>query len=569
MITPKFSVQQDDTTVTVVITAPHVRAATIELDVNGDQLTFYAAPYYLRLTFPGRVVEDENSKAQLDHGSNNITVILTKETPGEVFENLDMLTSLLATRRERDAAAGSAAEPRKPHIEEIGGGQTPLDLKSMLEDEDFDWEIPQRLQAADNQELADRSKNYGFDLQYNQYFANIASDGNGIMNSYRFESMDHAGRRERRMSDEYDRFDEDYYIENFMNDEEIMDLIHYKTQYHKALRRIQKTKKANGQDAQPSSSEVTEADMAQDPFKFTEEENRAMMGLSRRTYMVTHEQTVYLGLVELLFAYSYDHRINHGEQTVESSRQIGRLSAQMSCLDHYTQLRDTVVTCFRRALVYPLYRNWELCERVLSDVYILLRLGRRTCLKVLLELKTMFDHHDEYYLYSKTLFDDYCVWLQTTANDKVIRSLAHQINHIEIEKDEVGWHLETYEDLALETSEEEEESDSDEAVEWNAEMGLHQGIPADMKEPAEPAPPLRKPLIEVVGDSVDTSDAAGASAPTKHTGTLATSTALLDSELQDKSSPTIILPTASQTDEQHGADADPSGGGKKPLIEML
>ncbi|KAJ1926881.1 hypothetical protein FBU59_007275, partial [Linderina macrospora] len=84
MITPKFSVQQDDTTVTVVINAPHVRAVTIEFDVNGDQLTFHAAPYYLRLTFPGRVIEDENSKARLDYTTNDITVTLTKETPGEV-----------------------------------------------------------------------------------------------------------------------------------------------------------------------------------------------------------------------------------------------------------------------------------------------------------------------------------------------------------------------------------------------------------------------------------------------------------------------------------------------------
>ncbi|KAJ1947516.1 hypothetical protein FBU59_001865, partial [Linderina macrospora] len=282
-----------------------------------------------------------------------------------------------------------------------------------------------------------------------------------------------------------------------------------------ALRKIQKAKKSGEDDVQPDNSEAKKVDATQEVIGFTEEENKAMTDLSRRTYMVVHEQSVYLGLVDILFAYSYDHRINRGEQTVESTRNIGQLSAQMSCLDSFTQLRDTVVTCFRRSLSYPLYRNWELCERVLSDVYILLRLGRRACLKAMLELKIMFDHHDEYYLYSKAFLDDYCVWLQTTANDNVLRSLAHQINHMEIEKDEIDWNLEEFEDLALESSEDEAESDNEEEVEWNAEMSLRQGIERDTKEAAveaavEPAEQAKqkKPLIEIIED-VGSADPSG------------------------------------------------------------
>jgi protein SHQ1 len=70
------------------------------------------------------------------------------------------------------------------------------------------------------------------------------------------------------------------------------------------------------------------------------------------------------------------------------------------------------VASYRRTLAYPLYRNWTLCEKVLQDVYIMFKLGKRAILKALLEMKDIFDHHDIYYVYSKIWLDDYCVWIQ-------------------------------------------------------------------------------------------------------------------------------------------------------------
>ncbi|KAJ2411220.1 hypothetical protein GGF41_006409, partial [Coemansia sp. RSA 2531] len=55
--------------------------------------------------------------------------------------------------------------------------------------------------------------------------------------------------------------------------------------------------------------------------------------------------------------------------------------------------------------------------------------------------------------------DDYCVWLQTSATDKAIKSLAHELHHFELEKEEIGWNLEAFEDLALQTSESEDDDE--------------------------------------------------------------------------------------------------------------
>ncbi|KAJ2642207.1 hypothetical protein GGH99_008773, partial [Coemansia sp. RSA 1285] len=136
MITPRFTVRQDDASVHITIHAPHVRAQSLEFDVSDDQFTFFASPYYLRLTFPGSVVEDEAATASFDAAAGDISVTLSKLTHGEHFRNLDLLTGLLATRRERergpggigsagDSSGGGGGGARRPAIEEIGtsGGQ--------------------------------------------------------------------------------------------------------------------------------------------------------------------------------------------------------------------------------------------------------------------------------------------------------------------------------------------------------------------------------------------------------------------------------------------------------------
>jgi protein SHQ1 len=71
-----------------------------------------------------------------------------------------------------------------------------------------------------------------------------------------------------------------------------------------------------------------------------------------------------------------------------------------------------LIACIRRSLTYPLYRHWGLAQKVIRDVYVLFRLGKRALLRALLAMKHMFDHHDVYYIYSKLYIDDYCIWIQ-------------------------------------------------------------------------------------------------------------------------------------------------------------
>lgn len=145
-----------------------------------------------------------------------------------------------------------------------------------------------------------------------------------------------------------------------------------------------------------------------------------------------------------MFAYSYNHRIFEGENSVESVWCIGKISSSMACLDQFMTMREALLASYRRALAYPLYRHWELCRKVMNDVYILFKLGKRAILKALLEMKDMFDHHDVYYIYSKIWLDDYCTWIQQSS-DHVIRTLARELHYFQLQKKDVNFDLELLE----------------------------------------------------------------------------------------------------------------------------
>ncbi|CEI99810.1 hypothetical protein RMCBS344292_13890 [Rhizopus microsporus] len=417
MITPTFKVDQDDNFVYITINTPHVRAQDVDLYVEGSEFRFYLRPYFLRLHFPGNIIEDDQSKATYDPSAGQFTIKVSKETKGEQFADLDLLTKLLAR-------TGETEKKKKPMIEVVGEEST-----EMEEAEEFNWEIPQELPK----EQLSTHTYYGFNQQYTGYFTHVQETLNEINDIQSPETSTIESRREERLQLENERFDEDHYCTDFAEDEDIRQLMKYKTVYAKELKRMQK--------------ENDEAKMT-----FTRQEEEMMRQLPRKEYLVSNEKSVYLGLVDLLFAYSYNHRMTEGEGNVESAWCVGKLSSTLSCLEQFSTLKEVIITSFRRSLIYPLYRHFEFSEKVVQDVYILFKLGKRAILKALLEMKYIFDHHDVYYIYSKIYLDDYCVWIQH-ASDHVLRTLAHELHHLKINKNELGWDLDEIEEVIIQKRE--------------------------------------------------------------------------------------------------------------------
>jgi protein SHQ1 len=53
----------------------------------------------------------------------------------------------------------------------------------------------------------------------------------------------------------------------------------------------------------------------------------------RQIDLLSNEKSTYLGLVDLMFAYSYNYRLTEGENNVESVWCIGKVSPMLSSLE--------------------------------------------------------------------------------------------------------------------------------------------------------------------------------------------------------------------------------------------
>ncbi|RGB43927.1 SHQ1 domain-containing protein [Rhizophagus diaphanus] len=492
MITPNFTITQDFKFITIIIKTPYIKVSDVELYCEGPDFSFYVKPYYLRLHFPGNLVDDDRVNASYDISSGEMNIKIPKETPGEEFSDLDLLTKLLAPKsvkkvpekplieiiddnndennnQENDNELEELFEKEdyrqksyknnndflirelnndvnnevndvndvndnKPLIQELFGGKINDDkeakrLYKLLEEADaYNWELPQ--QIPNEKELLPIAK-YGFNKLYSGYFMHIQETCNEIIDITDPERSTPESRRQDRINTENSKFDPDHYIADFMCAQDIKHLIKSKNVWWKG------------------SSDLN----------FTEEENTIMRNLTNKQYLIENVGSIYYGLIDLLFAYSYNYRVFEGENTVESPWMIGKISPTISCLEQFNSIEETMKALYRRSLAYPWYRNYKLAKKCQEDVYDLLKLGKRAILKVLLELKDLFDHHDTYYVYSKIWLDDYCIWCQTKASDKIIRSLAHKLHHHKVLKSDTGWHLEEYEHLALEDAQEKQAMD--------------------------------------------------------------------------------------------------------------
>jgi len=172
-------------------------------------------------------------------------------------------------------------------------------------------------------------------------------------------------------------------------------------------------------------------------FEFTEEEKEAMRGLKSKRHLVDDPAASLLTMLDLLYCYAYNHRTTQGEDTCESAWTIWKLSASLSWFEEFKSIDYAMHTAAKRSLCFPLYRNFRLSEAVLGDVVRILRCGRNTILRCLLQMKDLFDHEEIRYLYSILYLNDYCVWIQRVS-DAALEQCLGALETVELDKARIG-----------------------------------------------------------------------------------------------------------------------------------
>ncbi|GME98024.1 unnamed protein product [[Candida] boidinii] len=324
----------------------------------------------------------------------------------------------------------------------------------------FNWEIEQKLpeEVPNFTELSNVAK-YGFDNQYSNMMDVSLANGNDINELSKPDVMNPDDRIIERVIKENLKFDPEFYANDYLiikykDDESIDDdkmyssIMSWKPIWKKkysAWSKAQQETKAKIEILKNSADLVIESENNALPklemhvkVDFTSEEEKLMLDLPKKSYILEDPRPTYYTLVSLLFAYSFDLRENEGDHTVESAWSIGKLAPQISCLDSQliqtnnstetNMIKVVVLTSSRRSLCYPLHRHFDLIKQVWDDVYYILRCGKRAVLKCLLDLREQFRFHDIYYVYCLILLDDLCSWvLQDSCSELVLRNLAHQV----------------------------------------------------------------------------------------------------------------------------------------------
>ncbi|KAA8915268.1 hypothetical protein TRICI_002625 [Trichomonascus ciferrii] len=432
MLTPQFSVDQDEKNVYIDIKAPFIRTQDVEFFVDGELFIFSLHPYYLRLRFPGRLKQDDDeeqdesklSNASYDIASSTVKIRVPKETAGEEFKDLDMITKLLARKDEPTKEKAGT----KPLIQEIGGTSNKAEEIAEL-GEKFDWEIEQKVESNVSSNLGSK---YGFDDQYSGEIGVSVMNGNSINELGDPENSTVESRSSERVSLEDHKFDPDHYLADFMDNPEISEFINW---------------------SNPMLGSAYD-------FRFNSEEKDLLAKLPKKSYILSAPKITYINLVSIVFAYVFDCCTTMDDHTVESAWTIGKLIPAVSCLDtNFSTLHSIVIACTRRALAYPLYRHWKLVQKVWDDVYRLLKLAsndKKVIVKVLLRVVKIFDTSDACHsVYNRILFHDYSAWVQH-ANEVVIRSLAHDLRKTleTLNKSSLNWLIPELEEAAVEAAQE-------------------------------------------------------------------------------------------------------------------
>ncbi|XP_041836037.1 protein SHQ1 homolog isoform X2 [Melanotaenia boesemani] len=444
MITPAFDLSQDPDYLTLSIRVPYTRTSEFDLVIDGTDFKFYAKPYFLRLTLPGRIVEDGREKATLDMDRGLFTLRVPKETPGEDFEGLQMLTSLLAPKGSRSA---------KPLVEDVSVECTESVGDDEEEDEeDFDWQVEQEVYMERSEEHMRALQKYGFGNQRSGVFARLQEELCDVIDVTNPEGTSAAERRLARLQAEASAFSPDHYLADLFEDDEIKVLLKFKPWWTK----LSSSTKEDGESA----------------AAFTDGDKEQLRRLTNRSYLLdkTSRYQAWLGLVDILLAYAYDVRSTDGEHNVESAWTIRKLSGTLCWLETYGSLTEVLLSFGRRVLCYPLYRHFVLATSAIRDTVEIFQAGKTCVLKCLLDIHKIFRENDPAYILNDLYITDYCIWIQRVKSRKVT-SLAATLRKTSLQKKDLELELDELENAAMMVVEEERASSDDSSSEESEAEG--------------------------------------------------------------------------------------------------
>eukprot|EP00039_Didymoeca_costata_P032711 m.38991 g.38991 ORF g.38991 m.38991 type:complete len:452 (-) comp9501_c0_seq2:113-1468(-) len=417
MITPAFHVRQNNEFIIVEIKAPYVRSPEVDFYVLDNEFKFSVHPYFLRLRFDSSLIEDGRERCQHDIDEGKFIVYLPKLNMGEEFKDLDLLNVLLSRKREK--------QPKVAKIEVLSSTENGEEAEEG--NDVIDWEVEQHLSDdgegeddgdgegdGDGVSIMMKPILYGFDDKYSGILNKLQND---IPNIVELPNPDETKKKERqslRHESERVKFNAEHYACDYDDDSMAKHLMGFRPLW---------------KDWEEDTSEGK-------AVVFSEKDKEDMLKLPRKEYIVTHPKRLLIGLVDIIFAWAYDHRLTEGESTVESAWTISSLSSTLSFLVEFESLQNCAIACCRRAMTYPLVRHWGLFEQVWKDTCKIFSMGKNLVLRCLLDLRRLVLRDETKFILNEIYITDYCVWMQTVSTENFL-SLGDKMSSIKLRKSDI------------------------------------------------------------------------------------------------------------------------------------
>ena len=418
MLTPRFTLGQDETFVTINIYAPFTNISDTEIFMDDLDFRFYSKPYFLRLHLPNAIEETDLASAKYDADTNSFVIKAPKKNAGQFFPGLDMISELLKPK-------GSVnAQPKIEMIEENNLAE------SQEDEEDIDCYFEQQileLNPVENVEIVDPASetSYGFGFGRANVFSRLLDECQEILDIKDLDHKPFSERKSERKQLETRAFSSEHYLADLFDTNDDLNSI------------------------------LNLASKWKDSVDFSNEDTERMIALGTQRKVpikVAKENlsSVSFGLLDILFAYCYDFRTTEYEQNSESAWTISKLCATLSCGEKYLNIKECVVTCIRRSICYPLYRHWELALLVWKDVCDVLKYSdKKGLIKILLNIIPLFVNSEGYYLYNQLYIEEYAIWCQSLPDKWVTNCLdSLQIVLQSVSKNELELSIDELESFA-------------------------------------------------------------------------------------------------------------------------
>ena len=403
MITPDFDISQDLDKIILKIKIKYIKSSDIQIDIFQNEFKLYANPYFLRLYFPGNLIQDGREIVEYDVGLGELNLQIPKETPQE-FKDLEFRTKLLSKiSKENDIPLNPLIQELDTNKNEAGQGE-----------EEIDWDAPQIIKSSTS-----LLKKYGFNSAYSGLGSQLECVSGEMLLIYDLDSLN-SDFKEMLKKTQEEKFDQEYYLMD-LNEGIPIEIQEFKSEFSRLLYKIQ-----NGlEDSENCLDSTDQSDLAK---------------LYWKEYLLDNPAQIYLGLVDLMFSFSYNYFITLGENNSESAWNLVKISPTLNSFVTFDSLEQTILSCFKQSLCWPLLRNWEFSLKVLHHTTILFKLGKKTLLKCLLVIKRILESDDRTFTICQIWINDYLVWIQS-CSEKTLASLASRLHHFQIKKQDFPWDL--------------------------------------------------------------------------------------------------------------------------------